>query len=235
MSSEKDAAPNMNSLRGFEVIDDIKSQLESVCPQTVSCADILTVAARDSVVALGGANWTVFLGRRDSLTANQNAANSDLPSPDSDLSTLISAFANKGLSTTDMIALSGAHTIGLSRCSVFQNSISSDTSTNIDSSFAASLLANCSNGVNNSTAPLDTTTPIVFDIKYYNNLMEYKGLLHSDRVLYNNGLADSQVGIYAQNPYQFFTDFITGMIKMGNISTLTGSDGEIRVNCRKTN
>lgn len=57
MDSEKNANPNINSARGFEVIDEIKEAVEKACGKpVVSCADILAVAARDSVVAVSNNN-----------------------------------------------------------------------------------------------------------------------------------------------------------------------------------
>lgn len=50
MIGEKQADQNVNSLKGFEVVDKIKAKLEAECPGTVSCADLLAIAARDAVV-----------------------------------------------------------------------------------------------------------------------------------------------------------------------------------------
>jgi len=55
------------------------------------------------------------LGRRDSLTANRTLANQNLPAPFFNLTRLKESFAAQGLSTTDLVALSGK------KCSPIQN------------------------------------------------------------------------------------------------------------------
>ncbi|PWA89541.1 peroxidase 4 [Artemisia annua] len=109
-TGEKNAAPNFRSARGFDVVDNIKSAVERACPGVVSCADILAITARDSVHILGGPYWNVKLGRRDSRTASQAAANNSIPPPTSSLSALISSFSRVGLSAKDMVALRDSRT-----------------------------------------------------------------------------------------------------------------------------
>ncbi|CAL0315665.1 unnamed protein product [Lupinus luteus] len=236
---EKTAPPNNNSVRGFEVIDAIKSKVEETCPGVVSCADIVAIAARDSTAILGGPYWNVKLGRRDSKTASFSDASSGvIPPPFSTLSNLISRFQAQGLSVKDMVALSGAHTIGKARCASYRDRIYNDT--NIDKLFAKSRQRNCprkSSGTpkDNNVAVLDFRTPTHFDNLYYKNLINKKGLLHSDQELFNGGSTDSLVRAYSNNEKAFNSDFVTAMIKMGNIKPLTGSKGQIRKHCRRAN
>ncbi|KAF8387663.1 hypothetical protein HHK36_026317 [Tetracentron sinense] len=237
---EKTAAPNVNSLRGFDVVDAIKSDLESMCPETVSCADILATAARDSVVLSGGPGWDVPMGRRDSLSASKTAANNNIPGPNSNVATLVAKFQNVGLSLNDMVALSGAHTMGRARCSTFSSRLNSGSNSNgpdLNVDFIQSLQQLCLESDNNNTlAVLDLVTPATFDNQYYVNLLSGEGLLASDQVLVTGD--DRTLDIvksYVENPVAFFEDFKTSMLKMGGLKPLTGKRGEIRKNCRSVN
>ncbi|CAN1240695.1 Peroxidase 52 [Linum grandiflorum] len=191
-TGEKNANPNRNSARGFDVIDDIKSAVEKACHGVVSCADVLAISARDSTVLLGGPTWNVKLGRRDSRTASQSAAKPRIYNEN-----------------------------------------------NIDGSLAQTRRSNCpsQNGTgDNNLAPLDFQTPTSFDNRYFENLVSQRGLLHSDQQLFPGaGSTDSIVRGYSGNEAAFKSDFASAMVKMGDISPLTGSSGEIRRNCRRPN
>ena len=84
-------------------------------------------------------------------------------------------------------------------------------------------------------AALDLVTPNSFDNNYFKNLMQKKGLLESDQVLFSGGSTDNILSEYSRNPSTFKSDFATAMIKMGNIEPLTGSAGMIRRICNTVN
>ncbi|KAG0591097.1 hypothetical protein M758_1G145800 [Ceratodon purpureus] len=244
--TEKDSLANINSVRGFEVIDAIKAALEDACPQTVSCADILAVASRDAAVAVGLVpKYPVFFGRRDSLTANITAADQFLPAPFFTYAELKQNFANVGLNELDLVALSGAHTIGRVKCAIIRKFSLPDT--DINSGFRDFLNTTiCPPGSENPTGPinnltfvltdLDLGTPDTFDTNYYKNLRKDEGMIPSDQTLQSTlGINQAFVADFAFNKRKFFLQFAISTIRMGNISPLEGDDGEIRLNCRKPN
>ncbi|KAF5208182.1 Protease do-like 1 protein [Thalictrum thalictroides] len=230
---EQNAFPNAGSLRGFEVIDNIKKQVDRACGgPVVSCADILAIAARDSVVALGGRSYSIPVGRRDARTSSLAGANRDLPRANENLNVLLGKFSRKGFNAKEMVALSGSHTVGQAQCAVYRNRIHNDA--NIDPAYAASLRANCprtsSPATDGNLAPLDRRTPTRFDNNYFHAVINRTTLLSSDQALFNGrgGPTDSYVRGYSNNPTAFSSDFANAMVKMGNLSPLTGTQGEIR-------
>ncbi|KAJ6798723.1 putative cationic peroxidase 1 [Iris pallida] len=237
-TGEKTAGPNNNSVRGYDVIDRIKLAVNTVClDNVVSCADILAVAARDSVVALGGDYYEVLLGRRDSTTASIDDANKNIPSPFLDLPALLSNFQSRGLGLEDLVVLSGAHTVGFSRCLLFRDRLYNESST-MDAAFAAGLQPRCPRaGGDGTLSALDHRSASSFDAGYYGGLVQMKGLLHSDQQLFrgDGGDADALVQYYSENADAFRVDFGAAMVKMGSLSPLMGSDGVIRENCRVAN
>ncbi|KAM6598176.1 hypothetical protein CsatA_008700 [Cannabis sativa] len=243
--SEKEGAGNKNSARGFDVIDTIKTAVENECAGVVSCADILAIAARDSVLLSGGRSWRVLVGRRDGLVPNKTGAD-NLPAPFESHSVITTKFANLGLDLTDLVSLSGAHTIGLARCATFEDRLfnfnqSSSPDPFLETTMLSDLQTLCpsSGGDGNKTTALDRNSTDLFDNHYFKNLIAGKGLLSSDQILFSGDAAanttKSLVESYNNNQTLFLVDFVKAMIKMGNISPLTGSDGEIRKNCRVVN
>ncbi|KAL2341523.1 hypothetical protein Fmac_009463 [Flemingia macrophylla] len=240
--SEQQAFPNNNSIRGLDVVNDIKTAVENACPGVVSCADILALAAEISSVLAGGPDWKVPLGRRDSLTANRTLANINLPAPFSNLSALKSAFAVQGLDTTDLVALSGAHTFGRSHCDFFTDRLYNFSGTGkpdptLDTTYSQQLKKICPNGGPNNLANFDPTTPDTIDNNYFSNLKVKKGLLQSDQELFSTTGADtiSIVNKFSSDQKAFFDSFEASMIKMSKIDVLTGIKGEIRKHCNFVN
>ncbi|KAI3959076.1 hypothetical protein MKX01_023752 [Papaver californicum] len=242
ITSEKRSNPNRKSARGFEVIDDIKKALEHECPETVSCADILALAARDSTVLAGGPNWEVPLGRRDSRDASLSGSNNNIPAPNNTFQTILTKFKVVGLDLVDMVALSGSHTIGDARCTSFRQRLygrngDGRIDTTLDQSYAAELRTRCPrSGGDQNLFIMDIITPRKFDNNYYKNILASKGLLNSDQVMWTKDEASKKlVEQYAEDMGLFFDHFAKSMVKMGNISPLTGSRGEIRRVCRRVN
>ncbi|CAM6000075.1 unnamed protein product [Sphagnum balticum] len=94
------------TVRGCNVIDEAKAALEEFCPGRVSCADIITIAARDSICIVNVFMWT---DRLDGLPRGPDSPDPDvfLPGPNFTIPEATAAFANKSLSQVDMVNLLG--------------------------------------------------------------------------------------------------------------------------------
>ncbi|KAL3508028.1 hypothetical protein ACH5RR_033410 [Cinchona calisaya] len=239
-TAEKDAIPNL-SLAGFDVIDEIKNQLEKTCPGKVSCADILALAARDSVsFQFNKPMWEVLTGRRDGRISSATEALANIPSPIFNFTTLIQSFASKNLTLHDLVVLSGAHTIGVGHCNLFSNRLynftgKGDSDPSLNSTYASFLRTKCKTlSDNTTTVEMDPNSSLTFDNNYFSNLKLQKGLFQSDAALLTNKGASNIVDemIIAG---KFFTEFGQSMKRMGAIGILVGNDGEIRKNCGVVN
>jgi len=94
-------------LRGYDEIEQIKAKVEAACPLTVSCADIIILAARDAVYLSNGPRYAVETGRRDGTVSAKFDADNDLPPPFSNIVDLKTYFSVKGLGWKDLVVLSG--------------------------------------------------------------------------------------------------------------------------------
>ncbi|KAF7148563.1 hypothetical protein RHSIM_Rhsim03G0048800 [Rhododendron simsii] len=229
--SEKEAGPNQ-TVRGFNIIDQIKKILEAACPGIVSCADIITLATRESVALAGGPNYSVPTGRRDGLISDQNLVH--LPAPQFSVSEALQSFTAKGLTLNDMVTLLGAHTVGVAHCIFFQDRLSDFQGTGkpdptMDPALVSKLLNLCGTQ-SDPTAFLDQSTPFVVDNQYYNDILSRRGILQIDQELALDNSSASIVSGFANDALRFQQSFADALVKMGSIDVLVGDAGKIRKN-----
>ncbi|RZC56392.1 hypothetical protein C5167_015253 [Papaver somniferum] len=243
-NAEKDH-PDDTSLAGdgFDTVIKAKAAVDkdSRCTNKVSCADILAIAARDVVVLTGGPDYPVELGRFDGRISTTASVQNNLPSENFNLDQLTTMFASHGLTLTDLVALSGAHTIGFAHCGRFSKRLYQFNSTHqtdptLNSTYAQKLMASCPPDVDPRVSiDNDPTSPKIFDNAYYTNLQQGMGLFGSDQTLFTDSRSKAIVDAFAANNTAFFEAFAAAFTKLGRVGIKTGSEGEIRRDCTALN
>ncbi|GAB2211571.1 hypothetical protein Drorol1_Dr00024890 [Drosera rotundifolia] len=245
--TERDDPAN-GSLGGFQVIDLMKRVLE-MCPVIVSCADVLSLVARDvfaliislSIVLIftGGPDIEIPTGRRDGRNSSVANVRPNIIDTSFTMDQMNDLFSSKGLSLDDLVVLSGAHTIGSAHCNAFSDRIKTNSKGNLtfvdpslDHNNAANLTKRCaaeaSTSINN-----DPIASSLFDNQYYKNLMLHKGLFQSDYVLFDDPRTKNLVVLLVNDQSTFFEKWGDSFLKVTSVGVKIGDQGEIRQSCSR--
>ncbi|XP_038706401.1 peroxidase 29 [Tripterygium wilfordii] len=243
---QENMATEMGSSRNFgiretELISTIKSLVEAECPQQVSCADILILAARDAVALSGGPLIDVPLGRRDSsIYPSYKLADSQLPPPTLGVDGMIPLFAKMGMNIEESVAILGAHTLGVTHCPNVLGRLNDQGSGKFEGmrpGFEAFLRLRCPEGsiVSNTSFVLNDPTTILFDNQYYVNAIVGRGVLRIDSEMALDPRTAPVVHFFAADEEYFFTTFSSAFVKLSSSGVLTGNQGVIRKHCNAIN
>ncbi|XP_010525959.1 PREDICTED: putative L-ascorbate peroxidase 6 [Tarenaya hassleriana] len=117
---ELERPENAGLKKSIKILEKAKTRLDAIQP--VSWADMICVAGSEAVSICGGPTIPVALGRLDSSEPDPEGK---LPPESLNALGLKECFQRKGFSTQELVALSGAHTLGskgFGNPTVFDNS-----------------------------------------------------------------------------------------------------------------
>ena len=181
------------------------------------------------------------------MSSSAGVVAGNIRSPSDSVKSMAQIFTRKGLPVQDMVALSGAHSIGHTHCKNLYKRLYNYSSTQAqDPSMDLAHYLNLkgfypkqgtlSKEVTDKLmVSLEPSTPLRLDTIYYTQLLNGKGVLQSDQELPNDPTTNEIVERFAQNPLQWAAQFTNAMIALGKVELLTGQEGEIRRNCRAVN
>ncbi|KAF6982491.1 hypothetical protein CFC21_000870 [Triticum aestivum] len=259
-STEKDATNNIG-LEGFDLIDRIKGKLG----ESVSCADIVVLAARDATFILSRGNiaYDVTTGRKDGVRSSAAAADAVLPPSTFNFTQLKANFAGRNFTQTELVVLSGTHAVGVAHLSSFRDRLDNATATPISARYQRALAEHIEeqkgvqgtpdptepnnirdmelafrNASGHNASGVDTSRAArgVLDNSYYHANLQNKVLFRSDWELRND-----TTGAAGRDMREFRDDAATWYLLFGKAMAklseipAEGSRFEIRKHCRTTN
>ncbi|KAL5990839.1 hypothetical protein ACLOJK_011744 [Asimina triloba] len=242
--SEQTAPQNQGlSPIALDLVNRIKKVLEIRCPRTVSCADILHLAARDAASMAGAPAYPVFTGRRDGYksSAKQHEMRLAHLIPDS----LPCSPACTAPEQT------GAHTMGRTRCSYIRGRLYNFQGTGkpdptMNSTLVSQLRKLCPKDGGSSNDTLVFMNPesgpsFKFRSTYYARLLTHEAVLRIDQqIILNKDMREISEQFATGAPgnpgrEDFRQSFALSISRLGNLGILNGDQGEIRKHCAYTN
>lgn len=242
---EKTSPANGKTLRGFEMIDEIKARIETACPGIVSCADILAFATRDATVFSGLPNFIVPAGRRDGLASRATDVIGNIPFPTMTVAEMTKIFTRKGMTVDEMVVLTGAHSIGRAQCDFFDYRLYNYSENEardprMEAAYGYYLSVHCppllpGQERGEIQVNFDPSTPLRLDNSFYLRLKEGRVLLKSDQDMADDPTTRDLVRRMGTEPRLWSRSFTRAMVRLSRLDVLTGNTGEIRRNCRAVN
>ncbi|KAL4591984.1 hypothetical protein LXL04_004961 [Taraxacum kok-saghyz] len=238
IQSEKTSKRNIG-MRNFKYINTIKDALESSCPMTVSCADLVALSARDGIVMLGGPHVEMKTGRKDSMESHLAEIDSLLPNHNDSMLYVLDRFQSIGIDVEGTVALLGAHSVGRVHCMNLVDRLYPTVDPTLDPSFAEYLKHRCPHQNPDPRAVeyarSDLQTPMILDNMYYKNIKNNKGLLLVDQQLVSNPLTSPFVEKMAADNDYFHDTFAKAFLTLSENNPVSEEEGEVRRDCRFVN
>lgn len=124
----------------------------------------------------------------------------------------------------------GAHSIGITHCSHFQDRLNNPADTTMDESLRKDLISKCSS--QDATVNLDQNLPssATMDNSIYKQIILKRGVLRSDQELTLDPMTNATVNSLSTDD-RFPVKFGLAMVRLGGVGVLTGKKGEIRKVC----
>eukprot|EP01128_Nolandella_sp_AFSM9_P000890 TRINITY_DN11015_c0_g1_i1.p1 TRINITY_DN11015_c0_g1~~TRINITY_DN11015_c0_g1_i1.p1 ORF type:complete len:562 (+),score=105.24 TRINITY_DN11015_c0_g1_i1:66-1688(+) len=198
-------APELNHgcNRGLHIAIELLAPLKKLFPQ-ISTADFWQFAAVIAIKQMGGPHIPFSFGRRDSTGSSDCTSDGRLPDGAKGADHLREVFHRMGMNDRDIVALSGAHTVGRTHPerSGFEGAWT-DSSQTFDNVYFKDLLEK--KWTERSTQPLQ-----------YEDESKSVMMLPSDLALLSDSKFNQHVQRYARSQETWFRDFTASFRKLQN-------------------